>query len=64
VAALARAGADARPVGDDALAVDAPPAKVGEIAAAERVVLHELVAESESLEDIFLELTEGVSTPS
>ena len=64
VAALARAGIDARPVGDDGLAVDSPPAKVGEVAAAEQIVLHELAAESESLEDIFLELTEGASTPS
>ncbi|MGZ8687367.1 MAG: ABC transporter ATP-binding protein [Gaiellaceae bacterium] len=62
-AALARAGIEARPVGEDALAVDAPPAKVGEVAAEEGIILHELVADSESLEDVFLELTEGASTP-
>ena len=63
-AALARAGTEAQPLGDDGLAVDVPPSTVGEVAAAERIVLHELVAEAESLEDIFLELTEGASTPS
>jgi ABC-2 type transport system ATP-binding protein len=63
-AALARSGTEAQPLGADGLAVDVPPAKVGEVAAAEQIVLHELVAESESLEDIFLELTEGASTPS
>ena len=35
-AALARAGIEARPVGEDGLAVDGPPAKVGEVAAAGR----------------------------
>jgi hypothetical protein len=35
---------------------------VGEIAAASGVVLHELTAESSSLEDVFLELT-GESRP-
>ena len=62
-AALERAGVTARPLGDDALGVEAPPAKVGEVAAAEGIVLHELVTVSESLEDVFLELTEGASTP-
>ena len=62
-AALERAGVTARPLGDDALGVEAPPAKVGEVAAAEGIVLHELVTVSESLEDVILELTEGASTP-
>ena len=62
--ALAQAGIQAKQVGDDALAADAVPARVGELAAAERIVLHELTAQSESLEDVFLELTEGASTPS
>lgn len=35
----------------------APPAKVGELAGAADVVLHELVAETQSLEDVFLEIT-------
>ena len=46
-------------MGDDGLAVDVPPAKVGEVAAASEIVLHELAAEAESLEDVFLELTGG-----
>lgn len=63
-AALAQAGIEAEQLGDDALAADADPARVGEVAAAERIVLHELTAQSDSLEDVFLELTEGASTPS
>jgi ABC-2 type transport system ATP-binding protein len=62
-AALAGAGVEARPVGEDGLAVNAPPKKVGETAAAERIVLHELTGDVGSLEDVFLELTEGSSTP-
>ena len=64
VAALEAAGLAATPAGDDALSTDAPPERVGEVAAAGGIVLHELAASSESLEDVFLELTEGVSTPS
>ena len=64
-AALARGGLQVQPFGEDGLAVlDAEPARVGEVAAAEGIVLHELVAESGSLEEAFLELTEGVATPS
>jgi ABC-2 type transport system ATP-binding protein len=63
-AALGRAGIAASPLSEGALAVAAEPARVGEIAAAEGIVLHELTAESGSLEDVFLELTEGSSTPS
>jgi ABC-2 type transport system ATP-binding protein len=63
-AALERAGASTTPIADDALSTDATPERVGEIAAAEGIVLHELVAAVESLEDVFLELTEGSSTPS
>ena len=44
--------------GDDGrLSVAAPAAQVGEIAAANGVVLHELAAERASLEEVFLELT-------
>ena len=64
VAALVQAGIQARQLDDGALTADAEPARIGELAAAERIVLHELVAQSESLEDVFLELTEGASTPS
>ena len=41
----------------DGLAVDGPRERVGEIAAANGVVLHELVAEAATLEEAFLELT-------
>ena len=47
---------------DGALVVDLPPERVGEIAAANGVVLHELVAERASLEDVFLQLTGGEET--
>jgi ABC-2 type transport system ATP-binding protein len=63
-AALERAGAATTPIAADALSTDASPERVGEIAAAEGIVLHELVPAVESLEDVFLELTEGASTPS
>jgi ABC-2 type transport system ATP-binding protein len=63
-AALRRAGLEVQPFGEDGLVVlDAAPARVGEIAAANRIVLHELAVESGSLEEAFLELTEGASTP-
>jgi ABC-2 type transport system ATP-binding protein len=42
---------------DSTLLVEAPPERVGEVAAAGAVVLHELTAERASLEDVFLELT-------
>ena len=63
-AALGRAGIDVTATTDGALAVDAEAARVGEVAAADGIVLHELVAQAGSLEDVFLELTEGASTPS
>jgi len=44
---------------DGALVVDLAPERVGEIAAANGIVLHELVAERASLEDVFLQLTGG-----
>jgi ABC-2 type transport system ATP-binding protein len=62
-AALARAGVTARPVGEDGLAVDGEAARVGEVAAAAGIVLHELTAEAGTLEDVFLQLTEGASSP-
>jgi ABC-2 type transport system ATP-binding protein len=64
LAALGREGIEAAPYEQDALIVKAEAPRVGELAARERVVLHELVAESGTLEDVFLELTEGESTPS
>jgi ABC-2 type transport system ATP-binding protein len=53
---LTRAGLEATLVEADRLAVEGPTERVGEIAAANGVVLHELRAES-SLEEVFLELT-------
>ena len=47
---------------DDALLVDAPPERIGELAAANGVVLHELTVESATLEEVFLELTGGETT--
>jgi ABC-2 type transport system ATP-binding protein len=58
-ARLAEAGIDATAVADGALRVAAPPEQVGEIAAAGRIVLHELRGESATLEEVFLELTGG-----
>jgi ABC-2 type transport system ATP-binding protein len=63
-AALGRAGVKATVTGDGVVVVDGPAARVGEVAAAEGIVLHELVAEAGTLEDVFLQLTEGASTPS
>jgi ABC-2 type transport system ATP-binding protein len=53
---LADAGVGATIVAPDRLAVEGGPERVGEIAAANGVVLHELRAEA-SLEEVFLELT-------
>jgi ABC-2 type transport system ATP-binding protein len=56
--ALAREGIDAQADGDR-VSTSAPAARVGEIAAANGIVLHELTAEAPSLEEAFLELTSG-----
>jgi ABC-2 type transport system ATP-binding protein len=42
--------------------VDGKPERVGELAAANNIVLHELVAERATLEEAFLELTAGETT--
>ena len=63
-AALARESIEANPFEQDALIVQADAARIGELAAKEQVVLHELTTEAGTLEDVFLELTEGASTPS
>jgi ABC-2 type transport system ATP-binding protein len=47
---------------DGALLVSAPPERVGELAAANAVVLHELGVEQATLEEVFLELTGGETT--
>ena len=61
---LATEGIEATDAGD-ALAVKAPPERVGELAAANGIVLHELTTESSSLEEVVLELTgrEGEAAP-
>jgi ABC-2 type transport system ATP-binding protein len=56
--ALAARGIDSTPAGDSELLVrNAPSEQVGEVAAAEGVVLHELSTQGSSLEDVFLQLT-------
>jgi ABC-2 type transport system ATP-binding protein len=55
---LEREGLDARGDGDR-IVTTAPAERVGELAAANGVVLHELVADAASLEEAFLELTAG-----
>jgi ABC-2 type transport system ATP-binding protein len=48
---------EVRRLEDGSLIVQAPPEQVGEIAAANGVVLHELTTERATLEEVFLELT-------
>jgi ABC-2 type transport system ATP-binding protein len=59
---LAEYGGAVTEVGDGALAVELPPERVGEVAAANGIVLHELGIESATLEEVFLELTGGETT--
>jgi ABC-2 type transport system ATP-binding protein len=59
---LAAAGATSSEVGADLVATDLAPERVGEIAAANGVVLHELAVEQATLEEVFLELTDGETT--
>ena len=47
---------------DGVLLVEIPPERVGEIAAANGIVLHELGVERATLEEVFLELTGGETT--
>jgi ABC-2 type transport system ATP-binding protein len=54
---LAQAGLEVRAQGDGQLAVTGPSEQIGEIAAANGVVLHELAPARATLEDVFLELT-------
>ncbi len=57
-AVLEEAGIRVAAADGDLLSVaDTTAAQVGELAAASRIVLHELVAEASSLEQAFLELT-------
>jgi ABC-2 type transport system ATP-binding protein len=57
--ALAAAGIAVTPLEPDGLTADTTPARIGELAAANGIVLHELVAEPGTLEEAFLELTGG-----
>jgi ABC-2 type transport system ATP-binding protein len=54
---LAEAGLESTAVDSEELRVAAPAPRVGELAAAGGIVLHELRVESASLEEVFLELT-------
>ena len=56
---LAGAGIESQGIDSTLLVRGTTPERVGEIAAAAQIVLHELVAESSSLEEVFLELTHG-----
>jgi ABC-2 type transport system ATP-binding protein len=56
---LAAVGIEASTADTSELRAAAPPERVGEVAAAAGIVLHELRAESASLEEVFLELTGG-----
>ena len=47
---------------DGALLVSVPPERVGELTAANGIVLHELAVERATLEEVFLELTGGETT--
>jgi ABC-2 type transport system ATP-binding protein len=60
--ALSAASLAPTPLEGGGMTVDAPPARVGEIAAAQGLVLHELVTETATLEEVFLELTGGETT--
>jgi ABC-2 type transport system ATP-binding protein len=61
-ALLAARGTTVTDLGEGALAVDASPEQVGELAAANAVVLHELTVEQATLEEVFFELTGGETT--
>jgi ABC-2 type transport system ATP-binding protein len=54
---LAAAGLEAAAAGNGQLSVAAPPERIGELAAADGIVLHELRAQEATLEEVFLELT-------
>jgi ABC-2 type transport system ATP-binding protein len=56
-----QSGVEAAVVGHGELRAAAPPERVGEVAAAAGIVLHELRGEEASLEEVFLELTAGES---
>ena len=59
---LVAQGATVTEVGAGTLAADVPPERIGEVAAANGIVLHELTVERATLEEVFLELTGGETT--
>ena len=59
---LAAAGGTVTEVDGVTLAADLPPERIGEVAAANGIILHELTVESATLEEVFLELTGGETT--
>jgi ABC-2 type transport system ATP-binding protein len=58
-ARLAAAGIESQGIDSTLLVRGTTPERVGEIAADAQIVLHELVAETSSLEEVFLGLTQG-----
>jgi ABC-2 type transport system ATP-binding protein len=60
---LADEGHGVRPGPDGGLLVDAPPERVGELAAAHGLVLHRLAERGTALEDVFLQLTAPAPSP-
>jgi ABC-2 type transport system ATP-binding protein len=61
-ALLAAQGATVTELEDTTLVADLPPERIGELAAANGIVLHELTIERATLEEVFLELTGGETT--
>ena len=59
---LAAQGATVTELEDTTLVADLPPERIGELAAANNIVLHELAVERATLEEVFLELTGGETT--
>jgi ABC-2 type transport system ATP-binding protein len=59
---LAAGGGLVTDAGENTFTVDVAPERVGELAAANGIVLHELTVESATLEEVFLELTGGETT--
>ena len=59
---LVETGGTVAAAADGALTTDLQPERIGELAAANQIVLHELVVERATLEEVFLELTGGETT--
>jgi len=57
--ALACSGVLSHAIGDGTLGVAAPPERVGEVASANGIVLHELTTARATLEEVFLSLTDS-----